>query len=323
VLLPPAKVVPLLLPLLGLAALAQPPTADLAPQPRQPEPAMPAGDVEVPLAPGRPTTLTFGAALDSAAVGRASRELGLQRVAVAEDMLTILLPPGLAEGTRLRFPVRFADGQQPALVHLVLIVDPANARAHVQVPRRPQTAQACHEALATSQALSAAKTAEAATLKSEVEELRERAGSLTELVAMGVLTDAGVRVIPVPARQWTRTQAVAVITAHLYVAHERMAVEVRVQVKRGEGLKLPWVPGPVKLTRNGTPVPALSVRWLEGPLATRGDEARLVVEWEAPTAHPDPDRPLPIYTLEMPEQGGTSTLRAPCLSNQKCGERGK
>ena len=44
-----------------------------------------------------------------------------------------------------------------------------------------------------------ARDAELSALK---EELRDRAGSLTELVATGVLTGAGVRGVALPVAQW-------------------------------------------------------------------------------------------------------------------------
>jgi uncharacterized protein (TIGR02268 family) len=310
--LPPVKVVPLLLPLLALSARAQPASADGVPRPHPPEPVEVAAAVEVRLAPGRPVTLLFEAELDTVAIRRASRELGLERVAMAEDMMTLVLPEGLAEGARLRLPVRFADGQQPEGLSLVLIVDAANARPHVQVPRRARGPQA----------LPKGATVAAAVRESEWEGAWGGTGGLTDLVATGVLSKGrGVRAIEVPVAQWENTGAVSVTQSNLYVGGGRMAVEVAVAVKGVPTTtgSLAWTPGDVKLTRNGTPVPLWSVRWLEGPLAKPHDRARLVVEWEAPEADPSLQARPPVYSLEVPGQGGRGTLRAACLSAQMCG----
>jgi uncharacterized protein (TIGR02268 family) len=268
--------------------------------------------MEVPVAPGRPLVLFFDAALDPTQVRRVSRELGLQRVAVGEDTLAFQLAPGLQEGTRLRLPVRFMDGQPPESVSVVLVVDSPRARSHAAVPRRLPEAQGCEGALAATRAQVAAQGAELSALK---EELRDRAGSLTELVATGVLTGAGVRGVALPVKQWKRVHELKVTAARLYVARGRMAVELEVLVEKG-GRKRPWAPGPAKLMLNGTAVAVRSVRLLGGPLLERDSKARLLVEWEAPAA--DAERPPPPYALEVAEQGGSGTLRAPCLGSEPC-----
>ena len=308
--LPPAQVVSLLSVLLALPVAAQPVSASAPTEVPRSERA--AGDVPVAVAPGRPLVLFFDAALDQPSVQRASRELGLQHVAVGEDTLTFQPAPGLPEGTRLRIGVRFADGQAPASVSVVLVVDSSRAQSHVTVHRRPWEAQGCGEALAASRALAETQGAELSALK---EELRDKAGSLTELVATGVLTGAGVRAVSLPGDQWGGVPGLRVTAARLYVARGRMAVELEVQVERRRR-KRPWSPGPVKLTLDGTPVAVRIVRLLGEPLLKRRSEARLLVEWEAPDA--DPERPPPPYALEVPDPDGRGTLRAPCLGSQPC-----
>jgi hypothetical protein len=213
--------------------------------------------------------------------------------------------------------VRFADGQLPESVSLVLVVDSVRAQSHVTVPRRPGEAQGCEGALASARALVAARDAELDALK---EELRDRAGSLTELVATGVLTGAGIRVVALPGRQWVPSRMLDVTATRLHVALGRMAVEVEVKLKSQVRRKRSWAPGPVKLMLNGTPVAVRSVRLLGGPLLKTADKARLMVEWMAPEA--DPERPPPPYALEVSEQGGRDRLFAPCLGSGQCKTKG-
>jgi len=310
--LPPAQVVSLFFLLSALPAAAQSGSVGAAAELPPPEGQRLSEDMEVPVAPGRPLVLFFDAALDPAHVRRVCRELGLQRVAVGEDTLAFQLAPGLQEGTRLRLPVRFADGQPPESLSVVLVVDSPRARNHAAVPRRPPEAPGCEGALTALRAQVAAQGAELSALK---EELRDRAGSLTELVAADVLTGAGVRGVALPVKPWRGMPGLTVTAARLYLARGRMAVELNVTVDRA-GRKRPWAPGPVKLTLNGTPVAVRSVRLLGGPLLTKKSSALLLVEWEAPDA--DSERPPPPYALEMAEQGVSGTFRAPCLGSEPC-----
>lgn len=308
---PPFQVVSLLflLPALPAAAQSVPAAAgiELPPQQGQGVP----GDLEIAVAPGRPLFLFFDAALDQAAVLHASRALGLQRVAVGEDTLAFQLAPGLREGTRLRLPVRFADGQPPRSMSLSLVVDSPRAQGHVTVPRHPRGAQACEGALLSARARVVALDAELATLK---QELQDRAGSLTELAATGVLTSAGVRVVELPAARFNkRLRNVKITAARLYVARGRMAVEVEVDLTSDAR----WAHGPPKLTLQGRPVAVRSVRLLR----ESEKAARLLVEWLAPEA--DPERSPPPYALEITDERGRATLRASCLGSEPCRAEGK
>jgi uncharacterized protein (TIGR02268 family) len=297
---PPAQVVCLLWLLSVSPAAAQPGTAAADPPSLQ----LAQASLEVPVAPGRPITFLFDAALDPAAVRSTLLGLGLQHVAMGEDTLTFQVPAELQQGTRLPLALRYADGLLPERVSLVLVVDAAHAQASVAVPRRSRGAQSCEQALA-------AKDAELATLR---QQLRDRAGSLTELIATGVLTDVGLRIVPVSAKQWKTSHDLVVTSARLYVAPGRMAVEVTLTM--GRAAARPWIPTPITVTENGTPVTVRAMRLLKGPLLRKKDTALLVVEWEAPAAHPE--RPLPSYTLGVEGQDGSGHLQASCLGSAQC-----
>lgn len=312
--LPLLQVVLLFFLLTALPAPAQPRMPDRGLL--EPEQQAAPEDREIPVAAGLPTTLLFDAVLDQLAVQRVSRELGLQRVAIGEDTLTFQLPPGLPEGTRLRLRARFADGQCPESVSLVLVVDPSRAQSHAAVPRRSLAALSCEEALGAARALAAARDGELLTLH---EELKTKAGTLAELVATDVLTEAGVRVIPVPVEAVSRLRGVKVTAARVYVARGRMAAELVMTLTHVRRTPL-WTPGAVKLTLNGTPAVARSVRLLEGTVRQGKSTARLIVEWEAPAAHPD--KPPPPSALEVLGQGGKPPLRVSCLGSESCRREG-
>ncbi|MBN1206172.1 MAG: DUF2381 family protein [Myxococcaceae bacterium] len=312
--LPPAWIVWLLIPLAGLPAVAQPRVDATAPPVRQLEVSPSLNELEVWVAPGRPITLLFDAKLDPVAVAREGRALGFQRVAVAEDTLTLLPGAGLKEGARLRLEVRFADGQPPEGVLLVFIVDPTRAESLVEVYRGPRSGGTCQEALEAERARSAAKDAELARKDAEIAALRAEGGSLTALVAAGRLTEGGVRAIPLPMRGWKLPRDLRCSAARLYMARGRMALEM--ELKMVANSTQPWAPGEVTLTRNATPVPVLSARLVEGALLNKNDTARLVVEWEAPEALPD--KPPSLYILEVMEQGGKRNMIALCVGRGKC-----
>lgn len=310
---PPAWVVLLLVSLLSPPALAQPHPPAATPPVRMIELSTTGATLEIRVAPGRPTTVIFNAKLDPDAVAPATRVPGFQRVAVAEDTLTVLPASGLKIGERLKVPVRFADGVPPAEVLLVFVVDSENAETLVEVNRRPRETADCQQTLDAERARTKAQQAELTALRVELAALRAEAGTLTELIRTGGLASGGVRAIELSTKAWTMERGFGFQTARLYVARGLMALEVELTLEP-EGA--PWVPESAKLTQNGSPVIARSVRLTEEPVLQPGGRARLVVEWEAPEAHPE--KPTPAYSLEVTGQGRLRTLKVPCLGRAKC-----
>lgn len=286
--LPPARVVSLIISLLGLPALAQPEPPRVETLPSRP-------GAEVRLAPGQPTTLLFDGALDQAAVELAARALGFQRVAVAEDTLTLVPAPGWREGDRLPLTVPFADGQPRGGLPLVFVVSAAESKAHVLVSRRSRTLAALEEELAEQQARCAVKDAEIATLHQKV-------SSLAMLVASGTLGREGIQVIPLEAANWSMPGQLSRGAASLYVATGYVAFEVELTLEAGAR---PWTPdGAILEDQAGlAPIHAGVVRLVEAPVLAAGAKARLVVEFAVSLSGRGKR-----YRFQVTEQNGNRTL---------------
>ncbi|WP_224369329.1 DUF2381 family protein [Hyalangium versicolor] len=310
--LSPVVVVPFTFLLLAQPVLAQPRSeADRSPLRRLELPA-PSGGDEVRAAPGWPTTLLFNAALDQDAVERAARELGFARVAVAEDTLTVVPGAEVKAGTRLRLPVRFAQGQ-PEEVAVVFVVDPQNAEASVEVVRRPRTVAALEEALSAERARCKALEAALAAKDVELAVAHAQAGSLVALVVAGTLGREGIRSVEqeVKAPGWAMPKGINVEKAQLYMATGRMALDVELTLEGGAPA---WAPQSATLVMSTGPViPARVKRLLGAAVLAPGEKARLVVEFAVPTGDPSL-----TYTLEVTAQDpqreklrGDLTLAAP------------
>ena len=91
---------------------------------------------ELPIGPGRLTTLLFGAPLKLAGVELEEREL-FSRMTVLEDALMLMPTRALGAQRRLRLRVRFVDGTVPMSADFILVVDASRAEPQVNVDLRP------------------------------------------------------------------------------------------------------------------------------------------------------------------------------------------
>lgn len=279
----PVRAVLVLVLLLGWSSQAQSRSKEPPRPPLQLELPPLRGVAAVNVAPGAPTTLLFNARLDRSAVERAAHELGLTRVAVAEDTLTVVPAMGVQAGTRLRLPVRFAEGTPQEGEVVVFVVDPLNAEAHVEVTRRMRTVPALEEALAAERARSASQAAELAARDVQVAELHAAQGDLAGLIEAGTLGPEGISVQQVQTDGWYLAPGFRAGTAQLYVTAGRRALVAELHLLAGER---PWAPAGATLQ----PVSAGTlerwnarvVRLLGTDVITPGGRALLVVEFEVP-----------------------------------------
>ncbi|MDY7226754.1 DUF2381 family protein [Hyalangium rubrum] len=292
--LPPVWVVPLWL-LLEPPALAQPALPQARPPVRRVEVPTSQGEAEVRVAPGQPITLLFDGVLAREVVERAARELGFQRVAVAEDTLTLLPASGWKEGERLRLIVHFADGQPAAGVPLVFSVHSTEGEGHVLVSRHLRTVADLEEALAVEQARCAARDAELVALGESV-------GSLGTLVASGVLGREGLRVISLAHATWKLPEGMGRGATFLYVASGQIALEAELTLAAGER---PWVPeaAALEVAVSEARTPAQVLRLVGGTELVPGSNARLVVEFPLPTGESARE-----FNLKVTERNGDREL---------------
>jgi uncharacterized protein (TIGR02268 family) len=237
-------------------------------------------------------------------VERAAHELGLARVAVAEDTLTVVPGLGAQPGARLRLPVRFADGAAQESEAVVLVVDPLNAEGHVEVTRRMRTVPALEEALAAERARSASQAAALASRDAQVAALHAAQGELAGLIEAGTLGPEGISVQQVETETWRLPPGFSAGTAQRYETAGRMALAVELHLLEGER---PWAPagatfqlrlGGAQEHRN-----ARVVRLLKTDVLMPGGQALLVVEFEVPVGGLAQE-----YDVKVREQDGPRTL---------------
>lgn len=280
---PPCQVVSLLLLILPAVALAQTGGLEAEPPVRQleltqvPQP-------ELWVAPGQSLLVLLDAPLDMEAMRRARAIEGLRHVEVAERSVTLLLSAGVKAGARLKYTMRFADGQPAEGVTLVLRVDSAKAEPAVAVYRGAIPATALRQ--------------QVAALNARVEALLSQEASLMPLMAAGLLVPGGVRSLNVKSKVQVKAPGLAHEDAWLHVVTGRMALEVTLTLPPGAP---PWAPGAVQLTEKSHPgpLPVRGLKLLGGTVLQPGTTTRLLVEWDTPVETQGLD-----YTLKVDEQNG-------------------
>jgi uncharacterized protein (TIGR02268 family) len=298
----PVQVVPLSVLFLGLAALAQSHPALASPPVRSLELPPLRGVAEVRVAPGLPTMVLFNAKLDRGAVERAGRELGLARVAVAEDTLLVVPAQEARPGARLTLPIRFAGEEAHEGEAVVLVVDPARAEAYVQVVRRVRTVPALEEALAAALERGAALETALETRSVELATVRAEQASMAPLIEAGVLGRDGLRVVELGAVTWEPRED-GTANAWLYVAAGRVAFDIELTLA---AQARPWALGEARLIpakKGAPPIAARVARLLGTAVLAPGEKARLLVEFEVPT-----EGALKTYRLVVAEQEGERRL---------------
>ena len=298
----PVQVVLLSVLFLGWAALAQPHPVPTSAPVRSLELPPLRGVAEVRVAPGLPTTLLFNARLDRGAVERAGRELGFTRVAVAEDALVVVPAQHTQQGARLTLPIRFAGEEAHEAEAVVFLVAPAQAEAAVQVVRRARTVPALEEALVTARERGAALEAALATRSAELAAARTEKASMAPLMEAGLLGREGIRAMELGAVNWEPGET-GTAAAWLYVATGSVAFDIELTLS---AQARPWAPGAARLVPHhgrGLPIPARVARLVGASMVAPGEKARLLVEFEVPTAGA-----MEGYTLEVAEQGGERDL---------------
>jgi uncharacterized protein (TIGR02268 family) len=298
----PVQVVVLSVLFLGLAALAQPHPVLASPPVRSLELPPLRGAAEVRVAPGLPTLLLFNAKLDRAAIERAGRELGLARVAMAEDTLLVVPAQEAKPGERLTLPLRFAGEDAHEGEAVVLVVDSSRAEAYVQVVRRVRTVPALEEALAAALERGAALEAAVEARSAELTTVRAEKASMAPLIEAGVLGRDGIRPMELGAVTLEPRED-GTGTARLYVAAGRVAFDIELTLA---AQARPWALGEARLKpekKGASPIPARVARLLGTAVLAPGQKARLLVEFEVPT-----EGALRQYNLEVTEQEGERSL---------------
>ncbi|HZI12098.1 MAG TPA: DUF2381 family protein [Myxococcus sp.] len=227
---------------------------------------------ELPIGPGRLTTLLFGAPLKLAGVEVEEREL-FSRVTVLEDALMLMPTRALGARRRLRLRVRFVDGTIPASADFLLVVDASRAEPQVNVDLRPPVPDTCWREAETERV----KTRQC---QGELERERKRPDGLTGLLVDGQLDARGIPARRLqPGKDFTQRlgEPLTVWDATSYRARGRVAVELWVTNRSTR----PWtLAGADVVGEGGVRLKVLRV-WPTEPIAPGLGQQRVTVEAEA------------------------------------------
>ncbi|MGZ3458914.1 MAG: DUF2381 family protein [Archangium sp.] len=297
----------------GVPALAQPP-----PEPWEPgvrhlvlSESTAAEVPELRITPGLALTFIFDTPVRPVRQGGVEMEEREQFQVVSLDeegrVLTLVLSREVKPGRRLRLRVRFADGGVPTSAEFLLVAHPAQAETHVQVYRRPRSAEAC------------CQQAEAEREKAQqcqVELARTRAESngpgprgLTGLRADGLMNDEGVRAQRItgrltlsPASALVPQQAITLRTAAASQNENEKRVRVAVWLTLESPGAQDWKAEGAQLAARGGMRPKVTV-WQSAPITPGVWE--VMVEAELPKKEA-----RGLFTLKLWDASGTQTFSA-------------
>jgi uncharacterized protein (TIGR02268 family) len=254
--------------------------------------------MELRLAPGVVTVVLFDTELDRGAV-RLEEERFARLVIGPRELL--LEPKAEVEpGARLgQLHLRFAEGALIESAAFSLVANSARVDRQVRVVHQPASPAVWQAALSRERARCARKDEELEALRARCAE-----ASLSGLVLAGVLVDKDITALSVPTKLWGSQQGLEVAWAQAYQAKGRVALAFGVRLAASAPA---WAPTEARLThaRTGARLPVLSTR-MDRPQLLPGQEALVVVEWEAPTGG--------SFTLEVPEKEGSRGVRVPGLT---------
>lgn len=264
--------------LLGHMAHAQPPMTGLNPKPRQL--VVPAvaevRELEVRVAPGHLTSVTFHRPLTAEGVKVEGGRERLKRLDVSETHLTLEPAAEVGPGSPLRLTVRFPDGFLPEQVVLVLVTRPSQeVDTQVEVSRLPST---LGEVLAELNA-TRARLAEA---RQQLQAQRPDCAvtHLTERMFSALGEGAGTALRRFGSNPDTQL-GVEYLRGLVHRASERSVLGLRFRVTASAHPLAPWTPGEVHLGHRSADqqfkVLSLEVR---PPRFVVGDEVVVVLEVE-------------------------------------------
>jgi len=240
-----------------------------------------ADGLEVHVAPGHLTTVTFGRPLTPEGVKVEDGRERLKRLDVTETHLSLEPAAELGPGERLRVTVRFADGGTPEHVVLALVSRPSDVDTQVTVSRLPSTmGELLAELNATRARLAEARQQLQAQRSScEADKLTERMFSALGQGADGSIQD----VLSTPT-----SSGADVMAARVHRSSDLFILGLRFRVTESAVPLAAWTPNEVRLEHRLThhPVRVLSLEMRPSRFSV-GEEVFIVVEFEPQPLHED------------------------------------
>ena len=263
--------------LLGSMTYAQPHMTGRAPKPRHlvVTEATAANALEVRVAPGHLTSVTFGRRLTPEGVKVEDGRERLKRLDVTESHLTVEPAAELGPGDRLLVTVSFPDGGVPGQVVLALVSSPSEVDTEVTVSRLPTT---MGEVLAELNA-TRARLAEA---HQQLQAQRSNCASigLTERMFAALGQGEGGFSQDVLSNP-TSHSGLTALTVRVHRSPGRFILGLRFRVTASAASLAPWTPHEVQLNHRGTgqQVKVLSLE-MRPPHFSVGEEVFIVMELE-------------------------------------------
>lgn len=231
--------------------------------------------LELHVAPGHQTSVTFERPLTPEAVTVEDGRERLKRLDVTETHVTVEPAAELEPGSRLRLTVRFSDGRLPETVVLALMSSPSEVDSKVTVSRLPSTmGEALAELNATRARLAEAhQQLQAQRPDCAVESLTERMFS-----ALGQGEDVSIRDVFEPPIE---NLGVEEMQASVHRSSRLFILGIRFRVSASARSLVPWTPDDVHLVHRATGR-VVKVRSLEmrPPRFSVGEEVAVVLELE-------------------------------------------
>ncbi|HZI08350.1 MAG TPA: DUF2381 family protein, partial [Archangium sp.] len=236
---------------------------------------------EVCVSPGLTTSLRF----DAPAIVELQDEVRFEAVLHDRTLLTLIPPPEMAAGERLRLTVRFEEEPPSRGFTLMLVGHSGRATHHVEVSRDERTWESLRQELLQERAT----TAQLREALAQAQALLYRSCGIRGLIADGTLGSAAIQSQEFHWRPKGYSENGLSVTRGLsYRSDTSVAVEAWL---RNSGTT-PWTVVGVALSVNGKPMEGLS--W-EAATIPPGEAARVVVEVPAIRGEPKGDVTLSLW----------------------------
>lgn len=234
-----------------------------------------ARELEVHVAPGHLTSVTFERPLTPEAVTVENGRERLQRLDVTETHVTFEPAAELEPGSRLRLTVRFSDGRLPESVVLALMSSPSEVDSEVKVSRLPST---MGEALAELNATRARLAEAHQQLQAERPDCAVKGRIEQMFSVLGQGEDVSIRGAIEPPNALLGVEAVQ---ASVHRSSRLFILGIRFRVSASARSLAPWTPDDVLLMHLATGR-AVKVRSIEmrPPRFSAGEEVAVVLELE-------------------------------------------
>lgn len=205
--LPPSSVLSLML--LQGVPLSQPPTAAACEGLQRVELALTlaAAAREICISPGIMTNFVFDAPVQV----DLQDEVRFQEVTQGHSTLSLLPPPDLMQGERLRLTARLGDGSNPQRVTFFLVAHLGQATHQVEVYRDQRTRESLWQQLAQEQSKNQQLRDERERLRAQIEGLLiklEQSGGLRDLLVNGALSARGIQVQELKGKEFVQSEGI-------------------------------------------------------------------------------------------------------------------